>query len=34
MQDDAPMSASDLPTGDEIAAQVERFLADMDSREE
>ncbi len=27
-------SASELPTGDEIAAQVERFLADMDSREE
>ncbi len=34
--DDAgPMpSAADLPTGDELAAQVERFLADMDSREE
>jgi proteasome assembly chaperone (PAC2) family protein len=32
--DASPMSASDLPTGDEIAAQVERFLADMDSREE
>lgn len=27
-------AASELPTGDEIAAQVERFLADMDSREE
>ena len=26
--------AADLPTGDEIAAQVERFLADMDAREE
>lgn len=25
-------STSDLPTGDEIAAQVERFLADMDER--
>jgi len=25
---------AELPTGDEIAAQVERFLADMDSREE
>jgi hypothetical protein len=32
--EDEPMSASDLPTGDEIAAQVERFLADMDSRED
>jgi proteasome assembly chaperone (PAC2) family protein len=31
---DQPLSASDLPTGDELAAQVERFLADMDSREE
>jgi predicted ATP-grasp superfamily ATP-dependent carboligase len=27
-------SAADLPTGDEIAAQVERFLADMDEHEE
>lgn len=27
-------TAAELPTGDEIAAQVERFLADMDSREE
>jgi len=25
-------TAADLPTGDEIAAQVERFLADMDER--
>lgn len=25
-------SSADLPTGDEIAAQVERFLADMDER--
>jgi predicted ATP-grasp superfamily ATP-dependent carboligase len=33
--DGEPMpSASELPSGDEIAAQVERFLADMDSREE
>lgn len=28
------LDASDLPTGDEIAAQVERFLANMDSRDE
>lgn len=27
-------SPGELPTGDEIAAQVERFLADMDSRDE
>ncbi len=31
---DEPLSAADLPTGDELAAAVERFLADMDSREE
>ena len=31
---DEPLSASDLPTGDELAAAVERFLAEMDSREE
>lgn len=29
-----PSQSSDLPTGDEIAAQVERFLADMDSRDD
>ena len=33
-QGEPPLSASDLLSGDELAAQVERFLADMDSREE
>ena len=32
--EDRPLTASDLQSGDELAAQVERFLADMDSREE
>jgi predicted ATP-grasp superfamily ATP-dependent carboligase len=32
--DESMLSAGELPTGDEIAAQVERFLADMDSRDE
>ena len=33
-EEDRPLTASDLQSGDELAAQVERFLADMDSREE
>lgn len=31
---DEPIDAADLPTGDEIAAQVESFLADMDTRDD
>ena len=33
-EEGAMPTAAELPTGDEIAAQVERFLADMDAREE